>query len=171
MNDASPNHEVPDPIMDALSSRLDALGRADRERASPGLEDRVMAGVGRVFAPDPVAFVPAEPRRWRIGTLRMAAGVALFATAGAVLLTLSGPAAGPGNGQAALVSTALVENRIEGLLALASEPSDGFGDAVASIELWADALSTESDASWIGSDLADPGWWDAGLSGGIGGAL
>jgi hypothetical protein len=171
MNHQDPHHDLPDPALDALAARLDAVGDADMSAAQPGLEDRVLAGVGRVFAPEPVAFTPAAVPWWRTGAVRMAAGVALLVGAATVFYTVSRPTVTPQGGAGAVVSTAFVEQRIEGLLALASEPSDGFGDEIASIELWADALRTESDAAWIGSDLAETNWWDAGLSGGSGGAL
>lgn len=171
MNHQDLHHDLPDPALDALAARLDALGDQEMSAAQPGLEDRVLAGVGRVFAPEPVVFTPSPALWWRTGTVRMAAGVALLVGAATVFYTVSRPAGTPQGGAGGVISTALVEQRIEGLLALASEPSDGFGDEVASIELWADALSTESDAAWIGSDLAETNWWDAGLSGGSGGAL
>jgi hypothetical protein len=171
MNHEHQHHGLPDPTLEAISARLDALGEADRSRAAPGLEDRVLAGVGRVFAPEPVVFAPACTPWWRTGGVRMAAGVALLVGLATMVYTASGPGVSPQGGTGEVVSTAFVEQRIEGLLALASEPSDGFGDEIASIELWADALSTESDAAWIGSDLADTNWWDAGWAGGSGGAL
>lgn len=165
------NHHHLDASLEALSARLDLLAEAEIADAPAGLEARVLGGVGRVFAPEPVVFSPRATPWWRTGGVRLAAGVALLVGVSTVVYTTSGPRLTPHGGSAAVVSTALVEQRIEGLLALASEPLDGFGNEIASIELWADALSTESDAAWLGSDLADTNWWDAGWAGQSGGAL
>ncbi len=172
MNHDHHDHDQPmDPGLEALSARLDALGRAERAGAPVGLEDRVLTEVGRVFQPEPIAFSGRATPWWQTGTARVAAGIALLAGVSTVVYTTSGPGAATPTSQATLINTALIEQRIEGMLALAPQPSDGFGNEIASIELWADALSAESDAAWIGSDLADTNWWDAGWTGRSGGAL
>ncbi len=172
MNHDRHHHDQPmDSALETLSARLDALAAAERADAPPGLESRVLAEVGRVFNPEPIAFSARTAPWWRTGGVRMAAGIALLVGISTVIYTTSGPGVAPQGAQAAMVNAALIEQRIEGLLALASEPSDGFVNEVASIELWADALSAESDAAWLGSDLADTNWWGAGWTGQSGGAL
>lgn len=154
-----------DPDLRVLSERLDALGAADASDMPPELRSKVLEAVGQVYAPQPIAISRGPARWWASGGVRMAAAVALMAAVSALVYTASRtPPVHPGL-QVAMVNTAMVEQRIEGLLALTSEGSDRFGDQVASIELWAEALSSEAGNAWIGSDLSDSNWWDAGWMG------
>lgn len=146
-----------DPRLDALAARLDALGASDASAAPDGLEDRVLGGVGRVFAPEPIAIDRARPTWWRGGTVRTAAGVVIVAGIGIVayLQNPGGPGRAGQPGGAEIVSVAMVEQRIDALLALASDSGDDFGNQVASIELWADALGSETGTSWGGAGGTD----------------
>ena len=148
-----------------LSERLDALGQAEASDMPLGLQASVLEAVGQVYAPQPIAIAHGSVP-WRAsGVMRLAAGVALLAGVSALVYTASRtPPVHPGT-EIAMVNTSLVEQRIEGLLALTSDRADGFGDQVASIELWAEAISSESGNAWIGSDLSDSNWWDAGWTG------
>ncbi len=157
-NQPDPSDPAFDPALDRLARRLDALGLAEADAAPPGLERRVLDGVGRVFTPEPipVARRDAGVVRW-FPRLAVAAGLALFAGASALLYT---GMRRPAEVSADLTLAALAERRIEGLLALSTPSADGFRDKVASIELWADALSAESGL--FGSDLIEAEWLDAG---------
>lgn len=155
----------------ALADRLDELGLADASAAGPMLESRVIAGVAGVFAPAPIAIGRAE-RPWHARAVfrvpfAMAAGVAMVAGVGFLLWSSGQPGSGPAS--PTVMSVAMVEQRIDGLLALTADREGGtaeasFEDRVASIELWADALAADTQQGWLGSDLADPAWYEDGWS-------
>lgn len=164
------DHHLNDATAAELSERLDELGLADASAAGPMLEQRVIAGVAGVFAPAPIAIGRAE-RPWHSRAafrvpFAMAAAVALVASVG-VLVRPNGQA-GPGPVGPTVMNVAMVEQRIDGLLALTADPGDtgegSFADRVASIELWADALAADTGHGWLGSDLADPAWYEDGWS-------
>lgn len=171
------DHELDDARDRALSERLDELGLVDASAAGPMLESRVIAGVAGVFTPRPIAFERAE-RAWHARAafrvpFATAAGLALAASVG--VLMWPGGQTGPGPVGPGMMNVAMVEQRIDGLLALTADGSGSaegsFEDRVASIELWADALAADTEHGWLGSDLADPAWYEDGwsdLSGGEG---
>lgn len=157
-NNTHNNDRPLDPGLAHLADRLDALGRADGQAPS-GLESRVLAAVAQELTPAPI---PIGDRRgfWQRGSVRAAAGLALFASVGAVLYTASRPAmpAGPAN-QPEVLSVAMVEERLDAMLAF--DDSD-FGESIASIELWAEAIDSELDSGWLGTDAGDLGLYDEG---------
>ena len=164
------DHHLNDASDAELSERLDELGLAEASGAGPMLESRVMAGVAGVFAPAPIAIGRAD-RPWHARAVfrvpfAAAAGLALVASVG-VLIWPNGQG-GPGPAGPTMMNVAMVEQRIDGLLALTADPGDtgegSFEDRVASIELWADALAADSEHGWLGSDLADPAWYEDGWS-------
>lgn len=151
-----------DPEMDALATRLDALGAVERAGAPAGLEESVLSKVADVFAPGAIRFEPRQRRWWQSGAVRLAAAVALFASVAGVLYTQSRPAQRtPAGGE--VVTVAMVESRIDGLLSLVGDGSDSFGDQVASVDLWADALDSDVDEGWVGSDLGEFGYGEGSL--------
>lgn len=160
LHDDHRHPEPLDPALDGLMSRLDALGRADGDAAGDGLEERLNRAVGGVFVPEPIAFRPASRVWWRSGVLRIAAAAGMACGVGMLLYSQSRSAA-PGV-SVEPVSVAMVEQRIEGLLAL-TDGADEFGDEIASIELWADALGSDSDSGWLGTDLGDLGFGEGAL--------
>lgn len=135
----------------ALSARLDALGAHEAARAPDGLEERVLAKVGGVFAEGAIPIRAARPAWWAGGPARAAAAAALLAVGASALYTQSGRRA---PARAAWSSVALAEQRIEGLLAL-TDDADRFDDRIASIELLADAISADGADAW-GVDLTEP---------------
>lgn len=152
-----------------LSDRLDDLALADASAAGPLLEERVIAGVASVFAPASIAIGRAR-RPWHARTafrapFALAAGVALAVSVG-ILIRPSGPPPGvSGSGTPAITNVALVEQRIDGLLAVTGDAGErSFEDRVASIALWADVLAADTEHGWLGSDLADPAWYEDGWS-------
>jgi hypothetical protein len=163
----------------AIVDRLDELASSDASAAGPMLEQRVIAGVAGVFAPPPIAIeraIAIEPsqRPWHRRTafrvpFTLAAGLALVASVG--VLAWPNGRAGPGATDPVvptLMNVAMVEQRINGLVALTGGAGDAahgsFEDRVASIELWADALASDTEQIWLGSDLADPAWYESGWS-------
>ena len=149
------NHDEHIPLDDgsrALAERLDALGRADADGAPPGLESRLLDAVSGVYAPGPLAIDRARTPWWRGAPLRAAAAIALLGAGAALIYSLPGPP--PPHAGGGVVSVAMAEDRIEGLLAVLGE-RDGFDDQVASLELWADAIGSDGAGVWIGSDLGD----------------
>lgn len=162
MNGPSGNDNLrhADPGDDRIAAMLDTLGEHDRG-APGGLEERVMASVAGVLAPQPIAIRDGQGAWWQRTPVRLAAGLAIAATAGLLLYSAASkqaPAMDPG------VDIALVEQRIDGLLAIGNG-GDEFGDSLASIELWADALDAEFGDGWFGSDLTG-GLGDLNLGGG-----
>lgn len=154
------NMHNPDGGDERIAAMLDRLGEAERSGAD-GLEERIMGSVARVFAPEPIAMVEPRGAWWQRTPVRLAAGLVIAAGVGiGVYSSLPGtnPGADPG------VDIALVEQRIDGLLAMA-DGGDGFGDSLASIELWAEALDAEIGDGWLGSDLTS-GLGDLNLGGG-----
>jgi len=143
-----------------IAAMLDRLGDAERSGAD-GLEERIMGSVARVFAPEPLAIVEARGAWWLRTPVRLAAGLAIVAGVGiGIYSSMPGTTLEVAPG----VDFALVEQRIDGLLAMA-DGGDGFGDSVASIELWAEALDAELSDGWLGSDLTS-GLGDLNLGGG-----
>lgn len=159
-NDDHRHPEPLDPALEGLMSRLDALACADAATAGDGLEERLNRAVGGVFVPEPIAFRLKSQAWWRSGVLRAAATVGMACGAGLLVYSQTRPSA-PGV-SVETVSVAMVEQRIEGLLAL-TDGTDEFGDEIASIELWADALGSESDSAWLGTDLGDLGFGEGAL--------
>lgn len=167
MNEPYENQDTPprDPALSALADRLDRLGDADARSAGDGLEDRVLAGVARVYAPEPISIARAGTPWWRSGAVHLAAGIVIATGVGVALFTQTRPAApAPGPGSPGAPSVALVEQRIEGLLALASDSGDDLRNQIATVELWADAVGVESAGLWDGDGLTD---WDLDWNGAL----
>lgn len=165
MNHRPHEFESMDEDLRLLSERLDALGEADASQMPHDLSPRLLDAVGRVYAPQPIPIARGSARWWTRGSVRLAAGVALLAGVSTLVYTAARtPSVHPGT-EVAMLNTAMVEQRIEGLLALTGDRADEFGDQIASIELWAEAISSETSNAWIGSDLSESNWWDAGWSG------
>lgn len=161
-----------DASLEGVASRLDALGAMDRAAAPVGLESRVLDRVGRVFVPPPITIGPTRAW-WRSGTARAAAGLLLLVGVSALIYSRTQDTElnplGEGTARE-LARVDAAERRIEGLLSLTAE-GERFRDQVASIELWADAVSSEIGDAWIGSDLGFPGGFPGGLPGIVGGSL
>lgn len=167
MNEPYENQDTPshDPALSALADRLDRLGDADGRMADDGLEDRVLAGVARVYAPEPILIAHAGTPWWRSGAVRLAAGVAIAAGVGVMLFSQVRPGTpAPEPGSPEVLSVALVEQRIEGLLALASDSGDDLRNQIATVELWADAVGVESAGLWDGEGLTE---WDRDWNGAL----
>ena len=145
-----------DPGLTALSDRLDALGASEAAGSPEGLEDRVLAGVAGVYAPQPIAIGRGASPWWRGGAVRAAAGVAVIGGITLLAYLQSPGRSGPGANGPEVISVAMVEQRIEGLLALASHSGDDLDNQIASIQLWADALGAESGDLWDSQGLLDP---------------
>ncbi|MCC5822662.1 MAG: hypothetical protein LAT64_03720 [Phycisphaerales bacterium] len=152
MNHRDPNHPASDEAaLRAIAERLDALGEAEASGASPRLETSILDAVSETYQPGPIPMDRAATPWWRSAPLRAAAVTALLGSVAALIYTSPGPPPP----SAEVVSVALAEDRIEGLLAMLGDRDD-FAEQLASLELWADALGSENASAWIGSDLGDP---------------
>ncbi|MFK7882947.1 MAG: hypothetical protein AB8F26_02035 [Phycisphaerales bacterium] len=137
-----------DPELAEIADQLDAMAARDSE-APAGLEDRVLQAVAMTVAPKPIA-IKERATFWQSGGLRLAAAVLLLSSIGAVIFSSSinsTPASTD------IVSVAMVEERIDALLAMESDESESFGESIASIELWVDVMNSEVSNGWLSTDL------------------
>ena len=166
MNDKHTNHEDlhlhTDPETERIESLLDALGSQDREAMSAQRQERVLEGISKVFAPEPIAIDQAPPVpaphakgsawRWRYAA---AAALAMAATLGIVISQpWHGSAApdpvAPNQGAWTLAS---FEQDLDAYMSMDQLETDTIDEAVANWEIWAQTIETEFDSDAISHEF------------------
>jgi len=130
------DHKTPE--IDALASRLDALGETDGADAPAGLERRVVDAAMRTLEAETPAPIPIETRRVRfMAVARLAAAVLVIGGAGAAWYAFR-PTAIPSGESTAQTQLAALSQDVDDLLALSSLLDEHAG-------LWGSAIQNDAD--------------------------
>lgn len=148
------NSHIEDPGLVELAGRLDGLGRAERDGASAGLEERLLSRVRGlsvpelryIHAPAPASARPSF-RRW--APLPMAAAMVLAATIGAVWL--AGRGAQPASSRMELAALAL-EQDVTQWLSVPDVIGQELDAELAALDAEASRLSGKADDAASGLD-------------------
>jgi hypothetical protein len=156
MNDKPELHLQDDPQLAETESLLDMLAQADRDAMPAGLQTRVLDSISSQIAPAPIALTHQQSvsKSKRFWVLRIAAGVALFASLTAVLIGTK-PWANTDTPDPFTLQLMSLETDLDAFFELEAVDDGNLTEAVTDWEIWAQSVDTDIDSSEYGFDWTD----------------